>query len=1188
MKNLHTHHEAKILIGKRFVFYFGEDVHTAEIAKKAEEKKAEAEKKKVEAEENKPEKLNKLKTRYSGERANELIQCDLLKKSDSVDPYQKDLATKKEKRIKDETVEPDKLEGKYLTGKEVNDNMRKLYKILGKDWDQIKADEEKKEKEEKEKPKPPTPEAKPPEKQELLTRVKFATLERIASSVDKNADANTKEAITAVMNVIQQKAQGIEFSTSDELIKTIVTSINGLNEKHLAALAGKDINLKADQYNISFKFLKAGESPTRKFGIESAFVGKQKPPEQPKPPEDKSKPAEDKSKPVESKEITELRSAIEKQAKDIFESYSKMSKEDLIKQGLNNGNKLSYEIGVRINNISHQFPDKLAKLDKTYVISDVYPKVGDIGFNKNGVFNNSLGPFILSLYADKKIEDSTAKEMPNALEYLKKYAEKVDQVTKKFEDKAYVDQLGITTFEEYTKKYEQEVTTAVGTIDKKLIAKIEWKKLEYKTLNNSIASPCYFRMEEGKEPTLSPHIGKLRQRWEKLNPPAKEEPASKEDQPKAPVEEKPDPAKFNKIRPTQEAAINRGLALSYEGTMYNDPIGIGMAIKLQLQKLPIREQYLIPTHYMTPQGIKLQMLYYGDKMQVKVVGVTETVARKYTQKWEELPRASAEENEKKWAKIKCVDVYGTEKPKPEGWLKTKEGARLEKEEADAKAKKEAESKSKEPGAKKPEEKVEPQEAPEVKEARNKVEAGMKKIFDNVSKMSKEELSAKGVFNILHEMSVATKILEKDLAPDLAKLDKTYQSDKVQPPILIYFNKSGINMEKPGQWVNDQLTAKGAVDSVDGKSPNAFSYTQLFTSKMVELRGKYSDKKFLTEQGINSPEDLSKKFQQELSAIMEKTDPKMIDKIEWANFPGQTLVYPSYSYASFRLEKGKKVAVSANEAGMRTLWDKANAPKPAFEASTQDEKPKEDSQEQVEKAKAKVDEEVKVMFKKYIDMPAETLVSEKLNNRTLLINSLMNDIKSAEGRLRSLPEIKDLNQSHNTESIPKVVVSFNKYGLRPIGLNDWVNSFYKGKKIEDTEKKETPNARKAEEKIIETINKVNEKYSQKTDKEALKKLGVENFGQFYKFMTDATKKEIDALDPAVFANIEWDKLPNKTFKSPYTFFVEVKRDQNSKESQYTFNYAMYKTSWDNQPDKREPEESKDKKPPSKPAGKSQVK
>ncbi|MCC7196908.1 hypothetical protein IT413_01790, partial [Candidatus Peregrinibacteria bacterium] len=110
MKNLHTHHEAKILIGKRFVFYFGEDVHTAEIAKKAEEKKAEAEKKKVEAEENKPEKLNKLKTRYSGERANELIQCDLLKKSDSVDPYQKDLATKKEKRIKDETVEPDKLE----------------------------------------------------------------------------------------------------------------------------------------------------------------------------------------------------------------------------------------------------------------------------------------------------------------------------------------------------------------------------------------------------------------------------------------------------------------------------------------------------------------------------------------------------------------------------------------------------------------------------------------------------------------------------------------------------------------------------------------------------------------------------------------------------------------------------------------------------------------------------------------------------------------------------------------------------------------------------------------------------------------------------------------------------------------------------------------------------------------------
>jgi hypothetical protein len=1295
MKNTHKKNQADLLKENRLIFYFGEAQQKAEIDQKLGEKKAEAEKKAAEGEENKPEKVNKLKTRYSGERADELIKCDLLKKSSSVDPYEKQQAEKKEKRIKDETIEPSKLEEKVLSAKEINDNMRKLYAILGKDWDQVKAAEEQKEKDDKAKPKEPEvkPDAqpgspdqpKPPESPdkpktikfdavqyifgesmdanpdekisvaknavlkeiesktvgkefknidevktviqiainnmddktlsalagktmkirggeynfsfrfvkpgespnqkagvesvsaepikkpndkpkepeakaeppEVLTRIKFATLQRLASSVDKNADANTKEAVSAVMKEIQFQTQGIVFETSEDLTKVIKQSMNSLNPKYIAALTGKDIMLKADEYNISFRFVKPGEVPTRPSGVESVSVSKIKPPEAPKPPEAKDKPAEDKSKPVESKEVTELRGEITKQAKQIFEEYSKMSKEDLVKQGLNNGNKLAYEMSVRINNLGIQLSDKLSKVDKTYFIQDPFPNVGRMGFNQNGIYCESMTPFINKLYADKKIEDSTKKETPKAYEYLVKFSEKVTEVSKKFDDKAYITQLGITTFEEYSKKYEQEISAAVKTIDKKLISSIEWKKLEYKTLNNAITATVYFRLEEGKDPQISPSVARLRARWEAINPPTKEEPVAKVDEPKAPIEEKPDPEKFNKIRPTADAAINRGLALSYEGSMYNDPIGIAMAIKLQLQKLPIQEQYLLPIDYMTPQGIKIQRIYTDEKMQVRVTGVTETVARKYVESWEKAPRATAEVNEKKWAKVSCVDVYGTEKPKPEGWLMTKEGAKLDKEAKEKKAKEKGGDKPKDADAQKPEEKPADVESPEVKETRNKVEAGMKKIFDNVSKMSKEEMSTKGVFNILHEISFASKALEKTLAPDLAKLDKTYTSDKLQPPILISFNKAGISMEMPDKWVSDQLAAKGAVDSVDAKSPNAFNYTKLFNSKMIELRDKYSSKKLLTEQGINTPEDMSKKFNQELQAIMEKTDPKMIDKIEWANLPGQTLVYPAYSYASFRLEKGKKVAVSVNEAGIRTLWDKANVPKPAFEA-TDDEKAKEDAPDKIDNAKNKVDQEVKALLKKYTDMSASDMKSKGFDNKIKLTDAIMTDLKAIDAKLQ--PDLAVLEKSYSYKPTPNLDMWFNKYGLRPVGLDGWINNLYKDKKVKniESEKGQTPNARKAIDTIMKTINGVNEKCN---ETEYLQKAKVKTFGDYYKLITDEMTKAVKGIDPKIYEQVEWDKLPDNMIKTPYTFQAEVTRTKDAKEPTLKFNYANLKGIYD---------------------------
>ncbi len=1296
MKNIHNKNVIEISKENRFIYYFGEDQQKAEIGQKLDEKKAEAEKKNAEAEENKPEKVLKLKSRYSSERTDELVKCHLIATAEpgKFDPFEQQKAGEKQKAIKEKTIEPEKLEGNFLTGKEVNDNMRKLYAILGKDWDQIKADEAQKEKEAKEKaakpeekpkegeakpeapsdspdkpktikfdsvqrlitesidknpdaktkeaadavtteieaktkgkefktidevktaiqiavnnmdgkylsalagkimkfkageynisfrfvqpnespvqkagiesvtfekeakPKPPE-KPEPPKEQEALKRIKFSSLQRLSSNADKNADANTKEALDAVMKAMMFKTQGIEFQTSDELIKEVKNAMNGLDKKYLAVLAGKDISIKAGEYNIAFRFIKPGESTVRPLGVESVFIEKNKPVEVPKPPEAKDKPSEDKSKPVESKEVTELRGKISAEMKSLFEEFSKMSKEDLIKNHYDNSDKFAYELGRRINNIAIAMSPDLSKLgDECYSIDSVYPNTNAIKFNKNGVFIGTMGKYIDNLFKEKNITDIAKKETPNAYEYITQFHNKTHEVTKRFEDKAYITQLGITTYEDYLKKFEAEVNVAVGTIDKKYTQKIEWAKLDGNALSSPVFKLIHFSLEKDKAPNVMINEAGVRSQWEKVKPQKPVEEKPKEEKPKAPVEEKPDPAKFNKIRPAADAAINRGLALSYEGVMYNDPIGIATAVKLQLQKLPLQEQNLLPINYMTPQGIRLQRIYSGGKMQVAVTGVTETVARKYIEKWEKEPRATAEVNEKKWAKIGCVDVYGVDKPKPEGWLKTKEGARLEKEakEQKAKEKEKGEGKPKESDAQKPEEKPADAESPEVKEARNKVEVGMKKIFDNVSKMSKEEMSTKGVFNILHEMSLASKVLEKDLAPDLAKLDKTYISDKLQPPITIFFNKKGITMERPGQWVNDQFKAKGAVDSVDSKSPNAFNYTKLFTSKMVELRDKYSSKKALTEQGITTPEDMGKKFNQELQAAMEKDGAKLTDKIEWANLPGATLVYPNYSYASFRLEKGKKIAVSVNDAGIQDIWDKANAPKPAFEA-TNDEKVKEDAPDKINNAKNKVDQEVKALLKKYQDMPTSEINSKGFNNKLKLTDAIMTDLKTIDTKLQ--PDLNALERSYSTTTIKDLEVMFNKYGIRPIGLDNWMNNFYKDKKVKniESEKGQTPNAKNAIDTIMKKMKETTDKCN---DTEYLKTAKVRTFGEYYKLITDEVTKVVKGIDPKLYDQVEWDKLSDNTLRTPYTFCAEVSRTKDAKEPTLKFNYANLKATYD---------------------------
>jgi hypothetical protein len=429
-------------------------------------------------------------------------------------------------------------------------------------------------------------------------------------------------------------------------------------------------------------------------------------------------------------------------------------------------------------------------------------------------------------------------------------------------------------------------------------------------------------------------------------------------------------------------------------------------------------------------------------------------------------------------------------------------------------------------------------------------------------MSKEELSSKGVFNILHEISLSVKTLEKDLSPDLAKLDKSYVSDKLQPPILIYFNKNGICMEKTATWVNSQLEAKNAIDTVDQKNPNAFDYTQIFTGKMVELRTKYSSKKFLTEQGITTPEDLSKKFNQEITSEMGKVDPKLIEKIEWANLPGQVLAYPSYSYASFRLEKGKKISININEAGMRALFDKANAPKPAFEA-TSDEKAKEDAPDKIDNAKNKVDQEIKDLLKKYQDMSASDITSKGFNSKLKLTEAVMADLKALDEKLK--PDLNVLERTYSTKPIVNLEVWFNKYGIRPLGLDNWMNTFYKDKKVKniESEKGQTPNARKAIDTIMKTMNDVNLKCN---DPDYLQKANVKSFGDYYKLITDEQTKAVKGLDPKLYEQVEWDKLTDGILKTPYTFFAEVTRTKDAKEPTLKFNYANLKgiyDSWNNE-------------------------
>jgi len=1146
---------------KRLVYFYGEAQQKGNI------EKAEAYRK-----ENDPKKVAELKKRYGGERSEELVKCDLSKKNP--DPYLAEQAQKTEKRIKDETVEPDKLEGKYLNAEQVNDNMRKLYKILGKDWDQVKADEakkaeedkaakEKKAEEDKAKAQPAAPEVDP------NAPLKFSEIKRIATdSIDKKMDENTKEAVDAVIKELESKIVGKEFKKIDDVKTAIQVAINNMDQKYLMALAGKDMKFSAGNYTFDFKFLNAPGSKDQKYGIQevnaTAIKKVDVSPGAPKEanPDDKGKPGEGNGKPGESKEVTEIRSKVETALKGMYEQYSKMSKEELIKNGDDNKLKLAQDLGLSLKQIEVGLSADLAKLDQSYKIDQLLPNTDTTYFNKNGINVQSFGNFIENLYKEKNIESKEGKDTPNALQYVLQFEGKANEVGAKYDNKDYVAQKGITTYEDFVKNYEADVKSAVATIDKKYVDKIEWNKLPDTVLQNSLYRPVHFQMGKDKPPVIFINEAASRTMWDVAHPPKlKEEPKPKDQKPEEPKEEQPDPNKMKKLpTKTMEAAINKGFENSFDSAFNNDPFAIGTAIKIQLQKLPMTEQYLIPTTYMTPQGFKLEMLHYGPTMKVRVEGITEGVARKYVQKWETQPEPTAQANEKKWSKVLCVDVYGKEKPKPEGWLKTAKSAAAEKEKNGGGPPKPGEAGAKSPDVKpgKPGFEASPgaEESPTEKEVRGKVETSVKKVFDQFSNMSKEDLIKNGFddrFTLLHAIALNVKTEEKTLMPDLAKLDKTLSKVNIVPGVDATFNKGGICLEKPAAWISDLYKKLGVVEKGPEDRANAFKYTQEFTTKMIALNEKYSSKDFLAKEGIKSYEDFAKKYNQELTTYMGTVDKT---KIEWANLPGNTLVYPNYSYASFRLEKDKPVVITVNEGGMRTLWDKANTPK------TDEEKAKEDAPDNVDKAKARVEEESKAIFKKYTDLSAKDLVAKGFDNKIKLSDAIMADFKAADVKL--LPELKDIKKSYSFKINNDVSIWFNQYGVRPVGMDKFMDGLYKDKKVKniDTEKGQTPNARKAIDTIMSTMRDTSKKC---TDQLGVSKT-ITTFGEYYKFMTDEITKSVKGLDPKTYEGVEWDKLPDNMIRTPYTAYAEVTKTKDGKEPDLKFNMAYLKGMWDsyNQP------------------------
>lgn len=94
---------------------------------------------KVEAPEKAGQKLIKLKDRYTKERGDELAKC--ARDKTLLDPWEAMKIIEKENKIKKLTKDPEALTGQNLSESEIDGNMRNLYNILGKDWDQEKSKE---------------------------------------------------------------------------------------------------------------------------------------------------------------------------------------------------------------------------------------------------------------------------------------------------------------------------------------------------------------------------------------------------------------------------------------------------------------------------------------------------------------------------------------------------------------------------------------------------------------------------------------------------------------------------------------------------------------------------------------------------------------------------------------------------------------------------------------------------------------------------------------------------------------------------------------------------------------------------------------------------------------------------------------------------------------------------------------
>lgn len=91
-------------------------------------------------------------------------------------------------------------------------------------------------------------------------------------SVGLEKKEGMRAAVDKVRNVITEKIAQKKYTSPAEMESDIATAINSMSEKDLLTLQGQQFTMRYSEFELDFKFLRAGESPVQKLGVETVTV----------------------------------------------------------------------------------------------------------------------------------------------------------------------------------------------------------------------------------------------------------------------------------------------------------------------------------------------------------------------------------------------------------------------------------------------------------------------------------------------------------------------------------------------------------------------------------------------------------------------------------------------------------------------------------------------------------------------------------------------------------------------------------------------------------------------------------------------------------------------------------------------------------------------------------------------------